>query len=102
RLARTDPEQRGVEAGHLIEHAARGDVGGIVAKLAWDAGIQLVRGEEAHTLAPLAEVAPQRLDVLGTGEASRHAHDGDRLCRARRNPALAGLCRRHVVVAGPP
>ncbi len=84
-LERRDPEELGVEAVDLPEEPSMLDViavgpfpGGVEA----GAMIPAVAGDRPDRVPPFAQQRPERLRVVGAGEAKPHAHDRDRL-RAR-------------------
>ena len=77
-LARRQAEQAGVELVDVAQRPLGLDVVGVRHQLGRDAGRQeLLVGEEPDRLAPLAQVLPELVDVLGAREAARQADDGD-------------------------
>src|SRR4028119_1726960 len=92
-LARRVAEEAGVEQVRSVEGAARLDEAGVLDLRAEAGGAQLLVGEGPDRLHLAAQVAPELLDVPRSGEAARHADDGDALAldlhsfdRDRRRP----------------
>ena len=76
---RADAEEGGIEIGHALQHAARGDVGRIGAQRGGNGGVEFVGAEKADALAAFVEHVPEGLHRRRVGEASGHADDGDGL-----------------------
>ncbi len=94
RLARADPEERGVEAVGVADEAAAPLVARpVVVGIGVEELVQVpaaVGREDGQRLAAVGQQSPQRLGRVGSaGEAAGHAHDGDRLGGALLHPAQA-------------
>ena len=78
RLARAEVEEVGVEMLHVAQGGARPDVARVVEQRRGDPrGRQLLAGVEADRFDSAAQVAPELPQVVGAGETSGHADDGD-------------------------
>ena len=78
RLARREAEERRVEQLDPLEGGGHLQVGGIGERLGGHAGgQQLLGGEGADGLDPVAQVLPEPLEVGRAGEAPGHRDDGD-------------------------
>ena len=78
RLARAEVEEVGVEMLHVAQGGARPDVARVVEQRRGDSrGGQLLAGVEADRFDSAAQVAPELPQVVGAGETSGHADDGD-------------------------
>ncbi len=77
-FAGIEAEEAGIEALGAGDERPRRNVGRVVHQPRFDARrAQLVGGEEAYRLAAGGEVVPEALQVVGAGEAPRHADHRD-------------------------
>ena len=88
RFLGVDAEEGGVEALHVGQNTARGDVGGVVSERGVDGRVELRGCEAGDRVAAFQEVAPQLVHVHGAREAAGEADDGHGL-RRRRSPATS-------------
>ncbi len=91
---RANAEERCIELLDALDHAPRLHIGRIVALLRADGGIEVIGAEHRDRIAALAQIAPERLNVLGPWKTTGHRNDGDGLgC----DLAVGAVCRREAL-----
>ena len=88
RLARRNPEKARVEQIHIRQRAFCFYIIGLLQEFRIYAGLQqLFVAEKRNRLNPVANIAPEFVNVVGAGETSRHADDGN---------CVEGVVRIHI------